>query len=786
VRDNIVTLVEQLGAMPQAMKALGQWLLWRFEEYAGDKKPRKVPYYVNGRKRQGKQGDEADRAALASFDDALAALASGRWDGVGFAFLPGDGLVGIDIDGAIDPDTGEVTQRCADIIAASGSYTELSPSGKGVHIIALGETASFKDNRIGVEVFCGRQFFTCTGRVWTGAPDQCQPLPADTLDRLKALIERSKAAARVKSGAQPRSVAPSPSDQPQGPNDFQRVNAMALALLDAWVPALFPTARRVDQGFRVRQADLPGRSGLEEDLSITRDGIRDFGVHDMGDAKEGRRSAIDLVVEWRGLSEHEALVWLAAQLGVQMTKAIKAATRPGPAQAGRGGKKPAAEVESTPAPGSAKGSGGADDDDDRWRKVLGRTDGGGLKDCRENVFHLLSHHPDLKGLVAFDEFAYQIVKLRTPPWSSPGGEWSTNDDLELGLWLMLNEGLTIRSENTIIAGVGMAAWRAKFHPVRKYLEPLTWDGEDRLKHWLHECLGAEESTYHSMVGTWFVMGMVNRVLNPGSQMDSMICLEGRQGEGKSTALRILASDAWFADTPPKIGDKDAMLALAGIWLYEIAEMDSFNRSEVTAVKSYVTSRADRVREPYTRRHVTRPRSCVLGGTTNQDQYLKDSTGARRFWPVAVGELRLDILARIRDQLFAEAKHLLAQPGARYWPTREESKLHIEPVQNEREIQDPWLELVALWVDQLDQRMSKSFTVSELLLKACMVHPDKIDAGRSMATRIGIVMHKLGWVRRRDTSGHRLWRYWRPAPPEDGSADEAGGPVHSSMDEETAF
>jgi len=193
-----------------------------------------------------------------------------------------------------------------------------------------------------------------------------------------------------------------------------------------------------------------------------------------------------------------------------------------------------------------------------------------------------------------------------------------------------------------------------------------------------------------------------------------------------------------------------------------------------------------VREPYTRRHVTRPRSCVLGGTTNQDQYLKDSTGARRFWPVAVGELRLDILARIRDQLFAEAKHLLAQPGARYWPTREESKLHIEPVQNEREIQDPWLELVALWVDQLDQRMSKSFTVSELLLKACMVHPDKIDAGRSMATRIGIVMHKLGWVRRRDTSGHRLWRYWRPAPPEDGSADEAGGPVHSSMDEETAF
>lgn len=788
MRESLQTLTEQLGAMPQAMKGLRQWLLWRFEEYAGDKKPRKVPYYLNGRKRQGKQGDEADREALATHEAAVAALAAGRWDGVGFAFLPGDGLVGIDIDGAIDAETGEVTQRCAEIIAASASYTELSPSGCGVHIIALGSTKSFKDNRIGVEVFCGSQFFTCTGRSWPGAPAEVQNLPADTLDRLRALIARSKAA-----GKTPRAATPAQVAAPGGAiNDFQRVNAMALALLDAWVPSLFPTARRVDQGFRVRQADLPGRTGLEEDLSISRDGIIDFGVYDMGDAKGGRRSAIDLVIEWLGLGERDALTWLADKLGVQLTKAIKAATKPGRAQAGsRGKERPAPPNDeaaaSTPAPGSAEGPSGnpaAADEDESWRKLLGRTDGGGLKDCRENVFHLLSHHPDLRGLVAFDEFAYQIVKLKAPPWNSTPGEWSTNDDLELGLWLMLNEGLTVRSETTLIAGVGMAAWRAKFHPVRKYLATLEWDGVDRLKHWLHECLGAEESVYHSMVGTWFIMGMVNRVLKPGSQMDSMICLEGGQGEGKSTALRILAGNSWFADTPPKIGDKDAMLALAGIWLYEIAEMDSFNRSEVTAVKSYVTSRADRVREPYTRRHVTRPRSCVLGGTTNQDQYLKDSTGARRFWPVAVGALKLDQLQRWRDQMFAEAVHLLAQPGARYWPTREESREYIEPVQNEREIQDPWVELVALWVDGLDQRMVRSFTVSDLLMKACMVHPDKIDAGRSMATRIGIVMHKLGWVRRRDTTGHRLWRYWRPSASESVASGEAGGPVHT--DEEVAF
>lgn len=775
MRDDVQQLIDRLPNMPAAMRELQQWLLWRFESYEGDKKPRKVPYYASGRKRAGKQGNDEDRQQLATFDQVADLLQSGRWDGVGFAFLPGDGLIGIDIDGAIDAETGEVTARCREIIKASASYTEFSPSGTGVHIIASGQTKTFKDNRIGVEVFCERQFFTCTGRVWPDAPSEVQPLPDDTLDRLKALVERSKQAAKPE-GARPpavRTVQPG-----QAANDFQRVNAMALALLDAWVPALFPTARRVEQGYRVRQADLPGRSGLQEDLSITRDGIVDFGVHDLGDAKSGRRSAIDLVIEWRNMGEREALAWLAGILGVTLTKAVKAAEKPGRAQAGARGKRPPESDDPTdgaptPGPGSAE-----EPQPDQWRRRLMTTEGGALKDCRENVFHLLTNHPELKGLVAFDEFAYQIVKLKDPPWASTPGEWTNNDDLELGLWFSLNECLSVRSESTLVAGVGMAAWRAKFHPVREYLNSHEWDGVPRLRHWLHECLGAEDSTYHDLVGTWFIMGMVNRVLKPGCQMDNMICLEGRQGEGKSSTLRVLGGK-WFADTAVKIGEKDAMLALAGIWLYEIAEMDSFNRAEVTAVKQYVTSREDRVREPYTRRHVTRPRSCVLGGSTNQDQYLKDSTGARRFWPVACGDLDLEKLAAWRDQMFAEARHLLAQPGARYWPTREESRLYIEPVQNEREIPDPWLEIVAIWVNGPEQKEIRSFTSSELLMKACLVHADKIDGARSMATRIGIVMHKLGWARRRDSTGLRLWKYWRPTVP---ASNEAGGPAHEFADE----
>lgn len=804
MREDIPALIEQLAAMPDAMRSRKQWLVWRFAMFDGDRKPRKLPCYANGnsrgwprgkpRKIDGKvtptdeqpnvdQGAPLDREYLVSFEEAVKVLRGGRWDGVGFAFLPGDGLIGIDIDGAIDPESGEVSERCAAIIKAVPSYTELSPSGKGVHIIVEGETTTFKSDKIGVEVFCNAQFFTCTGRRWGGAPEQVAPITSEALSMLQAMVDEAKG-----TSARARPAAKAAAATVEKANDFQRVNTMALVFLDAWVPALFPTASRTAKGYRVAQRDLPGREGFEEDLSITSMGIIDWGVWDQGDARQGARTAIDLVMEWRGLSNGDALRWLASQLGLQLTPP-QAPKGQGRAQAAsRGGEgsarsAPGHEAEdggSTPGDGSAKepqaeAAKPRESHKDEWRRRLLGTGSGGLKDCRENIFHILSEHPDLKGSVAFDEFAYRIIKMKAPPWPSSEGEWTNNDDYELGLWLSQHEGLSVRSEGTLAAGVAMAAYRAKFHPVRAYLDPLVWDGVERLKHWVHECLGAEDKTYHQMIGTWFLMGMVNRVLNPGCQMDNMITLEGGQGEGKSSSLRVLAGE-WFADTPLKIGDKDAVLNLAGKWLYEIAEMDSFNRAEVTAVKQYITSRIDRVREPYTRRPADRPRTCVLGGTTNQDEYLKDSTGARRFWPIAVKRLDLAKLAAWRDQLFAEAKHLLSK-GEHYWPTKEEERLYILPEQEDREIIDPWLEMIAIWVDDLDQRLRVRFTSAQLLTECIRVPADRIDGARSMATRIGMIMHKLGWKRERQTSGKRLWYYVRPAAEGAALTDSAaGGPA----------
>lgn len=739
------------------MRALPQWLLWRFQQFDGEPKPRKVPVYANGRQRRGTQGSDADRAALVSFDAAVAALERGRFDGVGFAFLPGDGLIGIDIDGAIDAETGEVSARCRSIIEACASYTELSPSGRGVHIIVAGSTRTFKNNAVGLEVFCGRQYFTCTGRRWAGTPDQVVPISEVTLRRLRATVKGSPA------------VVPAPTAPPAGAkvDDLQqRLESALLALNpdlshDEWVQVGMGVKHALGEGgFRLwdywssRGSKYPGAETLQRKWASFR---ADGGITEATVFKAA------MAAGWRPQRSRPKLSVVGGREAGARKRQAADASIPPPAE--------------PPSRGGSGGSSGGPPSRD-WRDDLLRSNGG-KKDCRENVYMCLVNHPKLKGLVGYDEFAHRVMKLRKPPWDSEPGEWNAQDDFMLGYWLARHERLVLKAEGTIVAGVAMAAHEARFHPVRAYLKALPpWDEIERLPFWLHECLGAEgeNSTYTRLVGTWFVMGLVQRVLNPGCQMDYMVVLEGLQGKGKSTALRTLVgNDAWYADTPLRIGTSDALLSLAGVWLYVIEELASFNNSEVEVIKSYVSSRDDRVREPYARRFSSRPRSGVFAGTTNRAQYFKDPTGARRFWPVTCfGEIDLAKLDEWRDKLFAEALWRLNHTDAevrRYWPTRAEEEEFLVPEQERRSVEDPWFEKVAPWLQskaKFGDTMHEiwevpSFTTFELLTKCIGVPPDRVDGARNMAMRIGSIMQKLGWARQRDTSGARLWRYVRPEP-----------------------
>ncbi len=416
-----------------------------------------------------------------------------------------------------------------------------------------------------------------------------------------------------------------------------------------------------------------------------------------------------------------------------------------------------------PTPRSA-GAGGGDDGDggDDWRMhLIERERGKGYEDCRENVMLVLTHHPVWRGAIGYNAFAGRTESLKRTPWGTGPGEWTTRDDREFGLWMAQGPRLLIRAEGNLTAGIEMAAERSTYHPVIDYLDSLTWDGTPRLAHWLVDCCGVEDSEYVRRAGTYFLRSMVARVLTPGAQVDHMLVLEGGQGRGKSSALRVLAGE-WFSDTQLKLGDKDALLGLTGIWLYEVSELDAFSKADVTAVKAFLTTLNDNVRGVYERRVRRRPRQVVMAGTTNQERYLRDMTGNRRFWPVTVGaEVDLEKVAAWRDQLFAEALHDV-RAGERWWPLRDEAQSLFVPAQDLRVIADPWFdELPARLAlpKNIDQKM---WTTSELL-HAIGVTADKIDSAGQMARRIEQIMHALGWSRTRERrqDGTRPHVYARP-------------------------
>ena len=309
-------MVERLRKTPQAMRALPQWLFWRLEQVEGRNGLQKVPYYVSGSKRFGDLGGPADLLALATFDDALKRFSQAmHFTGVGFAFLKGDGLIGVDLDKMVD-EAGVFRPHHAEIIEACGSYTERSPSGKGVHVIVMGETESFKHDPCGVEVYCGDRYFACTGDHYAGTPEQVVPIKSFALAYLREVVARSKEqarAAKAAPAAAPASEVRRHQSPGQGGNDFKRVNEAAYANLDAWVPQVLPKARRWKNGYRITSKEL-GRE-LQEDLQLTPEGVYDFG-------EEHGLSPIDVVMQWQPgqAAAKDAMLWLASVLGVEVKR----------------------------------------------------------------------------------------------------------------------------------------------------------------------------------------------------------------------------------------------------------------------------------------------------------------------------------------------------------------------------------------------------------------------------------------------------------------------------------
>jgi predicted P-loop ATPase len=715
---------QDFSAIPAALRDRRQWLIWKLEAKPGAKKPAKMPYYASGKRRTGVQGSDKDRAALVPLDAAVAAMARHGAAGIGFAFLPGDGLIGIDLDHAVDADTGELSPRAQAIIAACGSYTEWSPSGSGFHIYVLGTTDTAKDNGIGVEMFCGRQYFTVTGRHFSGTPLEVASIDDKTLRRLHKTI------AAAKGGF---------SDAPAPVPPVAKRSAGVASERDRVVDAL--NAIDPDIGY-----DDWYQIGMALQAVLGPDGL---GVWESWSARSARfPGAHVLAAHWRSFKSGRVgpgtLFYHAKRAGWKSPRGWKPKPFLPPAEA------PAMEGQ---APGEAMPRGGSP----FWRTGLWRSDSGAPRPVRDNVVHLLREHPALAGLVGYNVFANRCELLRSPPWGGEPGEWKRRDTAELAAWMATEIALLLQLRDVEDA-VSLAAWRQQMNPVRDAFNALApWDGVERLPFWLIECMGALDTPYHRLVGTKFLMGLVKRVMHPGCKFDYMLIFEGAQGIGKSSAGRILAMrDEWFSDTPFHANlDRDARMALHGCLVHEVSEMQGFNQADIRAVKIFLSQMEDRVRVPYAQQFETFRRSMVFVGTTNETEYFRDPTGNRRFLPVACRAVDLERLRQWLPQLYAEALHRV-RAGESVAPSREEETTLCVPEQQKRLIQHPWTDFIAEYLGKPEMSGATFVSYPGIFRDCLKFDAARIDHQGNAQAHIRRAMESLGWFRDREyINGVRL-------------------------------
>ena len=380
-----------------------------------------------------------------------------------------------------------------------------------------------------------------------------------------------------------------------------------------------------------------------------------------------------------------------------------------------------------------------------WREQLGRTARGKLYSDLYNVVLILRHDPAWDGVVAFNEFSFQIIKLKHPPYQSKLGEWGDIDDSKTVLWLTRYYG--IRPPSRLVAeAVKVVSDYAAFHPVRSYLTALAWDGTPRTKQWAIRYLGAADTPYHRLVAQCWLISAVARIMEPGCKADNVVILEGEQGMGKSSALAILAGD-WFSDTAFDLGGKETFMMMRGKWIIELGELDSFNRAESSRAKAFFAAAADTYRPPWGRHAIDVRRQCVFAGTVNQDEYFRDETGNRRYWPLRCEGIDLAALARDRDQLWAEALALYHQHES-WWIDAELD--YVKAEQEARYAQDAWEGQIKGWLRQHEKQAlpSRPFmvTIQEALVDCLQIPIAKWT--RSDQMRVSGVFKRCGLIRKR--------------------------------------
>jgi predicted P-loop ATPase len=375
-----------------------------------------------------------------------------------------------------------------------------------------------------------------------------------------------------------------------------------------------------------------------------------------------------------------------------------------------------------------------------------------------NASLVIQSHPDLAGKLWFDTFRQQI---RTTI-DGKEREWIDADDSNMTVWLQERVDLHKIGLTLVKDAVEHAARRRSVNSVITWMESEPWDQQPRLDTWLADCLGVTADPYSCAVGKNWLISMVARAYNPGCKADHMPVLEGTMGTGKSSFLKMLG-DPWYSALPEAFGSKDFFQGIQGQWLIEVPDMTGFSKREHTQIIAVITTQTDRYRASFGRRTQDHPRQCLFTATSETSDYLQDSRGIRRYWPLRCQGINLDALHSQRQQLFAEAVALY-KAGAK-WHEMPGSTL---AEQTERRNEDPWREKVLAYCQPRTE-----VTTADILEHCIQMKFDAITMVHK--NRIASILREAGYrqyVATRDSIRMRMWT----------RVDKFNNPIQTAMDE----
>lgn len=334
------------------------------------------------------------------------------------------------------------------------------------------------------------------------------------------------------------------------------------------------------------------------------------------------------------------------------------------------------------------------------------------------------------------------------------GQWvgPVTDEIVARLCHMTYEAFHFEPEpKKMQLAVQQLCFENKFNPVTDYLDGLEWDGLGRIDTWLIDHAGAPDTPYVRAVSRIALVAAVRRARQPGCKFDEILVLEGREGLGKSGMIELMAGSENFSDQSILAADdRKQQEQMAGVWLYEIADLTGIRNAEVEKIKAFASRQEDRSRPAYGHFLKAQKRQCILIATTNDTDFLQSQTGNRRWWPIPVTKpCDLKALAAVRDQLWGEAAHQEAQGVSirlpkELWATAGEE-------QEKRRLSHPWEDILATVTgdkypvpgrdDQHEQRILSGDVFGRYL----RLEPSKQNGWTGKTVKQ--IMRRLGWEHR---------------------------------------